>query len=228
LTDRSYVRLLGAIAVAALVVFAATTAVVAANPALGLDARAFRIADELRAPWLDHAARLITNLGLIAIVGPALVLGAVVLIWRRARPRAAALLIGGALAWVSFWITKVAVDRPRPPAPLVQTTGQSYPSGHTANSVGWLALAIALVVVIPTRAGRIAAIAAGALLNALVALSRIYLRAHYASDVIGGEALSVMMYAVAALAVLVRHRSGPASRWASRGAAPEVNPDAPT
>jgi undecaprenyl-diphosphatase len=63
----------------------------------------------------------------------------------------------------------------------VQASGQSYPSAHAANSIGWLALAIALTVVIPTRARRTAAIAAGSLLAALVGLSRIYLRAHYAS-----------------------------------------------
>jgi undecaprenyl-diphosphatase len=100
------------------------------------------------------------------------------------------------------WITKAAVDRPRPPAPLVHTSGQSYPSAHAANSVGWLALALALAVMSASRCGRLVAVAAGALLMVLVGLSRIYLRAHYASDVLGGEALAVAMYAVAATAVL--------------------------
>jgi membrane-associated phospholipid phosphatase len=46
---------------------------------------------------------------------------------------------------------------PPPPDPLVHTSGQSYPSAHAANSVGWLALAIALIVAIPTRGRQIAA-----------------------------------------------------------------------
>jgi hypothetical protein len=58
---------------------------------------------------------------------------------------------------------------------------------RAANSVGWLALAIALTVVIPHGVVRIAAVSAGALLAVLVGLSRIYLRAHYASDVLAGE-----------------------------------------
>ena len=44
----------------------------------------------------------------------------------------------------------------------------------------------------------------------LVGLSRIYLRAHYASDVLAGEALAVAMYALAAIGTvtrLARHRS---------------------
>ena len=52
--------------------------------------------------------------------------------------------------WVSVWITKALIGHPRPPHPLVHTSGQSYPSARAANSVGWLALAIALTVVIPT------------------------------------------------------------------------------
>lgn len=113
-----------------------------------------------------------------------------------------------ALTWLSVWITKAAVDRPRPPAPLVHTAGQSFPSGHAANAVGWLALAIALSAVIPTRAGRIAAIACGALLTALVGLSRIYLRAHYLSDVLAGEALATAMYAATSIIALTWRRAG--------------------
>ena len=121
------------------------------------------------------------------------------MIRHRDRVRAAALVVGAALAWISVWIVKSVVDRPRPPYPLVRTSGQSYPSAHAANSVGWLALAIALTIVIPTRGGRIAGITAGALLAVLVGLSRIYLRAHYASDVLAGEALAVAMYALATI-----------------------------
>ncbi len=191
--------LLVGVALTAIAVFVVLTVAVTANPSLGLDSRAFRVADDLRAPWLDAAARGVTTLGLIAIVGPAVVLAAVVLVKRRQRARAAALVAGAALTWISVWIVKLAVDRARPPDPLVHTSGQSYPSAHAANSVGWLALAIALTVAIPTRGGRIAVITAGALLAGLVGLSRIYLRAHYASDVLAGEALAVAMYALAAI-----------------------------
>jgi membrane-associated phospholipid phosphatase len=186
---RSLFWQLVAVTVAAAAVFAALTVVVVRSPSLALDSRAFEIAGDLRAPWLDRAVRIVTVLGLIAVVGPALLLAAALLFKRRHRARAAALVAGGALAWLSVWIVKRIVDRPRPPAPLVHTSGQSYPSAHAANSVGWLALAIALTVAIPTRGGRIAAITAGALLAVLVGLSRIYLRAHYASDVLAGEAL---------------------------------------
>ncbi len=190
------------VAVAAIAVFVALTIAVTGSSSLAFDSRAFAIADDARAPWLDAAARVVTTLGLIAIVGPAVVVGAAVAIKHHDRARAGALVVGAALVWISVWIVKSVVDRPRPPDPLVHTSGQSYPSAHAANSVGWLALAIALTVVIPTRAGRIAAITAGALLAVFVGLSRIYLRAHYASDVLAGEALAVAIYALAAVGAI--------------------------
>lgn len=172
------------------------------------DARAFQVADDLRTPPLDAGARVATKLGLIAIVGSVVLLGAGLLIRSERRARAAALVAGAALEWLSAWIVKSVVDRPRPDASLVHTTGQSYPSAHAANSVGWPAVAIALAVLIPTRSGRIAAITTGALLAVLIGLSRIYLRAHYASDVLAGEALGVAMYALAATGTVVWQHAG--------------------
>ena len=187
------------IAITATGVFVALTIAVTVSSSVAFDAHAFELADSVRAPWLDTVARVVTKLGLIVIVGPAVLLSAKVMIKRHDRARATALIVGAGLAWISVWIVKSVVDRPRPPHPLVHTSGESYPSAHAANSVGWLALAIALTVVIPTRAGRIAAIAAGALLAVVVGLSRIYLRAHYASDVLAGEALAVALYSAAAI-----------------------------
>ncbi|MGO9909038.1 MAG: phosphatase PAP2 family protein [Solirubrobacteraceae bacterium] len=187
------------VAVTAIAVFVSVTIAVTGSSSLAFDSRAFEIAKDVRAPWLDAAARIVTTLGLIAIVGSAVLVGAAVVIKHHDRARAAAVVVGAALVWISVWIIKSVVDRPRPPYPLVHTSGQSYPSAHAANSVGWLALAIALTVVIPTRVGRIFAVTSGALLAVFVGLSRIYLRAHYASDVLAGEALAVAMYALATI-----------------------------
>ena len=209
--------LLVVVAVTAIAVFVALTIAVTGSSSLAFDSRAFEIAEDVRAPWLDAVARVVTTLGLIAIVGSAVVVGAAVAIKHHDRARAGAVVVGAALVWISVWIVKSVVDRPRPPDPLVHTSGQSYPSAHAANSVGWLALAIALTVVIPTRAGRIAAITSGALLAVFVGLSRIYLRAHYASDVLAGEALAVAMYALATIgAVAWQSRSESAIRGADR------------
>lgn len=220
---RVAVRPVAVMAAAATAVFAALTVIVTTSASLALDSRAFRVASDVSAPWLDHAARVITTLGLFAIVGPAVAIGAALLFRAGKRARAAALVAGTAVAWTSVQIVKAAVGRPRPSAPLVHTTGQSYPSGHAANSVGWLALALALAAVIPSRVLRRAAVAAAAVIVVLIGLSRIYLRAHYASDVIAGVALATAIYALAATASIVYARRGnadasrPAPRRADRG-----------
>lgn len=194
-------RRLVAVAGIAAAVFVALTVVVCTSSSLELDARAFTIARDLRAPWLTHVARILTTFGLIAIAGPAVLIAAGLLARAGHRARAIALLAGAALTWATVWITKWAVDRPRPPSPIVHTSGQSYPSGHAANAVAWLALAIGLGALVRTRRARGIAIALGGALTVIVGLTRVYLRAHYASDVIGGYALAVTVYALAALVV---------------------------
>jgi membrane-associated phospholipid phosphatase len=199
--------------------FAAVTVLVTTSAPLTLDSRAFTIAHDLRAPWLDRLARILTTLGLIAIIGPVLLVGAAFLAKRRHRARATALLVGGALTWIGVWLLKAIVDRSRPSAPLVSTSGRSYPSGHAANAVGWLALAIAVTVLIRSRARRVAAVLAGASIAMLVGLTRIYLRAHYASDVLGGEAFAVGMYALAGVGAYL---------WRARGVDMRIGRDRET
>ena len=106
-----------------------------------------------------------------------------------------------------------------PPPPARTAGGDLRPElslGPCRHAVGWLSLAIALTVAIPTCTGRIAAVAAGALLAALVGLSRIYLRAHGVSDVLAGE-VAVTMYALAAAG---------SSAWHARPVSPARNADA--
>jgi membrane-associated phospholipid phosphatase len=189
------------LAAGAAATFALITVLVTTSTPLGIDQTAFRVLHDIRAPWLDHAARIVTTFGLFAVVGPSVLVAALLLVRGRERIRAAALAAGCGLAWLSVQIVKGAVDRARPPSPLVHATGSSYPSGHASNSVGWLALAIAVTVLVPRRF-RLAAVGAGLLMMLAVGFTRVYLRAHYLSDVLGGESLALAVYAVTALVAL--------------------------
>jgi membrane-associated phospholipid phosphatase len=208
------------VAAIALSIFVAVTVVVSGAGPTGVDADAFKLAGDVRSPGLDQVARIVTVFGLLAVVGPAVAVGAVVLVRSGHLPRAVALVAGAALTWAAAWLVKELIARPRPPHPLVHTTGQSYPSAHSANSIGWVALALALGAVIPARAGRAAAVGGATLLAVLVGLSRVYLRAHYLTDVLGGESLGVTMYAVAAIGA----RAGTASGRTRRGTPPAHSP----
>lgn len=127
--------------------------------------------------------------------------------------------VGGWLAWrrrweaFFSWILAMAVSqlligpvkdlymRPRPPVSLVLTTSWSFPSGH---SVAGAAIAIALVIVlIPAGPKRRDFEMLAAAFAVLMALSRVYLRAHWLSDVASGAALGA---AVAIGAAALMHR----------------------
>lgn len=116
-----------------------------------------------------------------------------------ARTRRLAMVLGGALVaqGVVVWIVKRAVGRVRPwialglPAPFGSLRDGSFPSGHAAGSFCVAAfLVVALPSLLPSSPGRARALAALSIVVAcLVALSRVYLAAHFPSDVAGGAIL---------------------------------------
>jgi undecaprenyl-diphosphatase len=80
---------------------------------------------------------------------------------------------------------KAAIERPRPPNPLVETSGYSYPSGH-AIAIAVTAIGLVVALLPPGRRRlRWELLAAGFMF--LISLSRVYLRAHWLTDVIGGS-----------------------------------------
>jgi len=75
--------------------------------------------------------------------------------------------------------------------------------------VTYVAVAVALAHVVPRLAGRAGIIVAAIVLAAAIGLSRVYLRVHYLSDVLGGWGLGAALFSVcgctALLVAAVRH-----------------------
>ena len=113
---------------------------------------------------------------------------------------AVALAAGLAITEISKQIIKHAVERPRPADSVVDAGGFSYPSGHAALSVTFLAIGVVLSRRLPTR---IALVLVGAALAIAIGLSRVYLRVHYLSDVGGGWALGLAAYSLCGAVALV-------------------------
>ena len=129
---------------------------------------------------------------------------------RREFVEALVLGVGMALTYAGVHITKAATDRLRPPDPLVATDLSSYPSGHAAYAVAWVAVAVAVSRVLPGIASRFVVVTVAVVIAVAVGLSRVYLRAHWLSDVtggagLGGGAASALCGAVALVVSYVRH-----------------------
>jgi membrane protein DedA with SNARE-associated domain len=166
------------------------------------DIRALRIGDDLRHSALVDVAKAVTNLGAWAVAAAVTVTASAFLAWRRRVPDAITLVVGFALVIVSVKIAKTAIDRPRPLMPLVHTEGQSFPSGHAAYSVAYVAVAVALARTVPWLA-RFAVVTVAVVLAAVIGLTRVYLRAHFLSDVTAGWGIAALIYAVCGIAALM-------------------------
>jgi undecaprenyl-diphosphatase len=173
------------------------------NGLLAGDAGSLRLADRLHMDMLVNAAKVVTELGSLPVAIALVALAAATLAWRHALRDALALVAGLALTYAAVHITKDAVDRPRPARALVDTDGAAYPSGHAAYAVTWIAVAVAVSRALPNVASRFAFVTVAIVIAAAVGLSRIYLRAHYLSDVVGGWGLGAAIFALCGIAALV-------------------------
>ena len=101
------------------------------------------------------------------------------------------------LVYAFVWIAKALYDRPRPPDSLVETTGASFPSGHSATAaVVALGLVLLFAPIVKTRWHWFVAAASWA---TLMAASRVYLRAHWFTDVVAGAALGAVVAVTSAM-----------------------------
>lgn len=120
------------------------------------------------------------------------------LAWRRHWPQVARLGVVPAGMLLNAGLKQV-FHRPRPHLqdPLVHLLTLSFPSGHAAGSTVFYGALCALVFAHwRRRAIRASAVALSAAMVLLVTFSRVYLGAHYLSDVIAGVAVGATCLAL--------------------------------
>jgi membrane protein DedA with SNARE-associated domain/membrane-associated phospholipid phosphatase len=189
-------------------VFGLYTDLVESGYALGTpgDDAALDIARDIHAGTLTALAKAVSVLGSLPFGLAVVVLGGALLLARRRISDSVVLVVGFAATQAATYITKAAVERPRPPDPLVDVGGSSFPSGHASTSIVYVALALIAARSVRGSTLRVALVAGSAALAVAIGLSRVYLRVHNLSDVTSGWALSLALFSLCgAVALVVSH-----------------------
>ncbi len=177
-----------------------------------------------REAWLTRLLQDLTNLGSIRILLPLIVVVGVGWWLRRRTWQPLALLVAAyAGADLAFNAVKELVHRPRPPAAILlkPVAGPSFPSGHATQAVAVYGMLAALTAAATASWPRkVAAWTVAVVIVGAVAVSRLYLGAHWLTDVLGGLALGAawlfaLLTSVRTVSQLRAHRAvkptGPAA-----------------
>lgn len=167
------------------------------------DTMAHDLAVRLDAAPLVDIAKVVTLLGAFPLVAVLVLAAIVFLVSRREFVESLVLAVGLGLTYAGVHIAKEATDRARPSDPLVSTDLSSYPSGHAAYAVAWVAVAVTLSRVLPRLGSRFALVLVSVVVAVAVGLSRVYLRTNWLSDVTGGAGLAAALFSVCGLLALV-------------------------
>jgi len=166
-----------------------------------VDDRIYQLAVDLEASVVVALAKGLDFIGSTWVTAPVMILVGVYLTFRRRWEALTFWFLAMLGSQLLIGPMKDLYERARPPLPLVETSGFSFPSGH---AVAGAAIAVSLVIVlVPAGTKRRNLEMLAAAFAVLMALSRVYLRAHWLSDALGGAALGA---AVAIGAALLIHR----------------------
>ena len=175
--------------------------VVSGDPLVRVDLGLYQLLQDLRTPWGDRIMVFVTELGDGIVIALVSVTVLAWLLWLRKWRVAGywtAAIVFGQLAATIF---KLVLQRPRPLPDIYDgLSTYAFPSGHAVMSTvayGFLAVLIARQL---SRPHRWVAYAMAALLISVIAISRLYLGAHWLSDVIGGLSLGLIWVSLLGIA----------------------------
>ena len=167
------------------------------------DQSVFHFMDDIRDSILTGIAKVLSFVGSGVVTIPLRIVVAGWLLFRRHWRALVAWLLTWGFAELALALAKPFFHRGRPPVPLVDTVGYSFPSGH---AVAGASIAVALVLVLLPPGSRRRGWEFGAAGFAFaMALSRVYLNAHWFSDVVAGVLLGTSV-ALGAAAIVTEAR----------------------
>ncbi len=176
-------------------------------PVAKTDVAITRELQENHAGWFAFLMRAISFIADPPMATGSVILAALVLIGAQYQREALFMLLVP-FADLASVVVKNIVARPRPTDVIVaiyeQSAGSSFPSSHVIHVViffGYIFVLMFVIKKIPTVL-RMALSIFSILMILLISISRIYLGAHWASDVIGGYLLGFFMLGILVMAYL--------------------------
>jgi membrane protein DedA with SNARE-associated domain/membrane-associated phospholipid phosphatase len=174
--------------------------VVSNDPLVQFDHVVFTALQQLRTAWADQVMIIATELGSATVAVPVIAAVSVLLALKRCWRTLAYWLTAVGFAQALVWILKLTLGRARPIAMYGGMEQFSFPSGHAASSIvlyGFLAVLLAR-----DKSPRIrwTITLVAALLVGLVSFSRLYLGAHWLSDVLASLSLGTAWVALLSIA----------------------------
>jgi membrane-associated phospholipid phosphatase len=195
----------GIFLVCMVVFFGIAREILALEGALEFDLAAFAWTDQIVSETRTRFIIFITNLASRYFLPVAALALLAYFLWvRRQRWYSLKVLVIAIGSITANELLKLLFDRPRPVLPMVDAVGLSFPSGHAMVSASFYGLLIYLVWLNVRPLGwRLLFSGLLLLLILLIGFSRVYLRVHYASDVLAGFA-GGFIWLILAVALLRR------------------------
>jgi undecaprenyl-diphosphatase len=175
---------------ACIAIFLYISAEIVQGDTVGLDEAAFSFAADVSNPLLDQFIKVITFFASRQFLTPAALLLIAYFVFIRKHRWYSLKVPVVALGSITLNVVlKLFFDRERPLMPLVEASGLSFPSGHSMVAASFYGLVIYLVWMhVEPKALRNLLVGLLVVFVILIGFSRIYLRVHYATDVLAGFA----------------------------------------
>lgn len=170
--------------------FIILTVLVCTNTIEPLDNATSSFIISIRSPELTNTMNIITNIsGSYALI----VFTTLFIILIKKKKYPLAITINLIAVFITSQLAKAIVERDRPLDMLVSAPGYSYPSGHSMVGLAYFSFLSYLVIkYIPNKIVKIILPIVFTITILLVGFSRIYLGAHYLSDVLAGFLLGAI------------------------------------
>lgn len=177
--------------------FVALTMLIIIFPHSFVDLKFSQEMQEHQNPFLDATMKAVSWFGYFPGSAIVVVLGTLLFFIFKYRKEALCVFLTSLSGLISS-LVKLLVNRPRPTAPAVRIVRkvyeQSFPSGHVLFYIVFFGFLIVLMYQLKTipQIIRISVASFSALLIFVIPFSRIYLGAHWFTDVLGGFLLGVL------------------------------------